>query len=258
MIAIPTVTTIKFKTTEDAVKVAEQLYNCEVEGKNIIVTDLDRKALKLAISLTGAQLEDCDENNQTLDPFYFPSHRRECKDSSTPVIYVSCLAAYNAGHLHGMFIDATQEPDEIYDDINFMLSWSPVRHTQECEEWAIHDYENFEGIRISEYEDIETVSALANAMLNHDEAFAAFYSDCSYSKVDDAIEAFENSYYGEYKSAEDFAYELAENCGFMLDEKHPFYHYVNFAAYARDLELNGDFNFIEVAHDRVYVFDNHY
>ena len=51
-----------------------------------------------------------------------------------PRIYVACLAAYNAGHLHGRWIEATT-PDEVMVEVRAMLADSPL---PEAEEWAIH------------------------------------------------------------------------------------------------------------------------
>ena len=47
-------------------------------------------------------------------------------DTDTPRIYVACLASYNAGILHGEWIDAT-DADEIREAIETMLSKS--RHS---------------------------------------------------------------------------------------------------------------------------------
>ena len=55
----------------------------------------------------------------------------------TPQIYVACLAAYNSGYLYGTFIDATQDPEDIHDQIQQMLSSSPVSDVEACEDWAI-------------------------------------------------------------------------------------------------------------------------
>ncbi|MDT9165744.1 antirestriction protein ArdA, partial [Escherichia coli] len=63
-------------------------------------------------------------------------------NTNPPRIYVACLAAYNNGILHGAWIDAAREPWAIYDDIRRMLRASPIT---DAEEWAIHDYEGFEG-----------------------------------------------------------------------------------------------------------------
>ena len=64
---------------------------------------------------------------------------------SNPRIYVACLAAYNNGYLHGAWIEADQDADEIRDEIAAMLARSPIEH---AEEYAIHDYEGFEGVTI--------------------------------------------------------------------------------------------------------------
>ncbi|MCH2458263.1 MAG: antirestriction protein ArdA, partial [Henriciella sp.] len=75
-----------------------------------------------------------------------------------PRIYVACLAAYNSGCLHGRWIDATT-PDEIWEQVRAMLAASPE---PDAEEWAIHDYEGFEGASLSEYAAFETVCELAD------------------------------------------------------------------------------------------------
>src|SRR5688572_9380760 len=64
-------------------------------------------------------------------------------------IYVADLAAYNAGHLHGVWIDATQDVEDIQAQIDAMLKSSPVA---DAEEYAIHDYEGFDGYNLGEYE----------------------------------------------------------------------------------------------------------
>jgi len=58
----------------------------------------------------------------------------------TPRIYVACLAAYNAGRLHGRWIDAAQDAADIQAEVRKMLAASPQA---DAEEWAIHDYEGF-------------------------------------------------------------------------------------------------------------------
>ncbi|MCP4316242.1 MAG: antirestriction protein ArdA [Hyphomicrobiales bacterium] len=75
-----------------------------------------------------------------------------------PRIYVACLAAYNAGKLHGRWIEATDEPEEIHAQIQAMLKDSPERM---AEEYAIHDYEGFGEGAVSEYSSVETVHDMA-------------------------------------------------------------------------------------------------
>ncbi|MFI8736653.1 antirestriction protein ArdA [Ectopseudomonas toyotomiensis] len=63
-------------------------------------------------------------------------------------IYVADLAAYNAGHLHGVWINATLELDDIRAQVDVMLAASPV---EGAEEYAIHDFEGFDGYSLGEY-----------------------------------------------------------------------------------------------------------
>lgn len=45
--------------------------------------------------------------------------------TNTPHIYVRCLASYNAGHLHGAWIDAAQDEDAIMAEVQDMLASLP-------------------------------------------------------------------------------------------------------------------------------------
>ena len=47
------------------------------------------------------------------------------QDNSDPIIYVACLASYNSGRLHGVWIDATRGHDHIQEQVNEMLKNSP-------------------------------------------------------------------------------------------------------------------------------------
>ena len=87
--------------------------------------------------------------------------RPEMEPRSTPRIYVASLSDYNAGRLHGAWIDAAVEPDVLTESINDMLRTSPEPG---AEEWAIHDYEGFGPLRLGEYESLTTVSTIAQGI----------------------------------------------------------------------------------------------
>ncbi len=53
------------------------------------------------------------------------SSRRIKTMSEEISIYVADLAAYNNGIMHGVWIDATQDIDNIHEQINDMLASSP-------------------------------------------------------------------------------------------------------------------------------------
>jgi len=79
-------------------------------------------------------------------------------------IYVAYLAAYNNGILHGAWLDAEQGVDTLNADIVAMLAASP---NAGAEEWAIHDYEGFEGVHIAEYEGIDGVASMGDFIGEH-------------------------------------------------------------------------------------------
>lgn len=120
----------------------------------------------------------------------------------TPRIYVACLAAYNNGILHGEWIDCDQDADSIREEINAMLRQSPE---PDAEEWAIHDYECFKGLKISESESIGKVAELAALIGEHGAAFAAYVDHVGVEYA--TPEGFQNSYRGECESEEAYAEE---------------------------------------------------
>lgn len=134
-------------------------------------------------------------------------------DASTrPYIYVASLSDYNAGRLHGVWIDANQSAEEITAEVEAMLKESP---SADAEEWAIHDYEGFGPIRLSEWESFDRVVALAEMIETHGEAFAAWFADVDVDPADDLEEAFVDAYQGEFESRADYAQSLAEETGIL-------------------------------------------
>lgn len=163
-------------------------------------------------------------------------------------IYVACLAAYNNGILHGCWIDAAQEPDEIRSGINAMLKASPIAG---AEEYAIHDYEGFEGAPVSEYQDIESVTELAAFIAQHGELGGKLVE--YFGSLDDARDVLSDHYAGEYKSVEDFAQELTEQ---STEIPRALEYYINWERMARDLEIN-DVLTIETGFECVHIFWRH-
>jgi antirestriction protein len=61
-------------------------------------------------------------------------------------IYVADLTAYNNGKLHGVWINARGDINDIWEQIKAMLATSPEGF---AEEYAIHDYEGFGAYALS-------------------------------------------------------------------------------------------------------------
>ncbi|MBZ0296849.1 MAG: antirestriction protein ArdA [Anaerolineae bacterium] len=168
-------------------------------------------------------------------------------DETTPRIYVACLAAYNNGKLHGAWIDATQEPDAIWEEVQAMLKASPKPG---AEEWAIHDHEGFAGIRLSEWTSFERVHELAQFISEYGDLGAqvlAHYGD----NVKEARTALTDRYRGQYRSLEEYAEELTTDISPIPDH---LIHYIDYEAMARDMELNGDVFTVETGCEEVHVF----
>ena len=160
-------------------------------------------------------------------------------------IYVACLAAYNSGVLHGQWIDATQGENGIWNDVKAMLKASPE---EDAEEWAIHDYEGFEGIQISEYESFEAIAEYAEFIEEHGSLGGLLIDHCG--DVEAAKTAMEDHYHGEYESISDFGQQLTEETT-TVPESLSFY--IDYEKMGRDLEINDVFT-LETTHREVHVF----
>ena len=168
-----------------------------------------------------------------------------------PRIYVACLAAYNAGKLHGKWIELEgKSAAEVREEIQGILKASPEPH---AEEWAIHDFE-LGGIKIGESEDIEKLMELVGHLVEHGEAFAAYVNNQGVAYAN--LEGFEDAYQGEHDSIEDYAEQWLEDTGSLAQIPENLRFYFDYAKYARDLELGGDIWSSESDHGTVYVFYN--
>ena len=169
-------------------------------------------------------------------------------DSSVaPRIYVACLASYNAGTLHGEWIDADQDADAIHKEIQEMLSRS---REFIAEEWAIHDYEGFGGYELSEWESIADVARIAENIEEHGEVFGALLSHTG--DLDHAEEVMNDGYMGEWNSLADYAESSTRDCHEIPDFLD---YYIDWQAMSRDMEQSGDITTIKQS-GRAHVFLN--
>ena len=170
--------------------------------------------------------------------------------TDTPRIYVADLAAYNAGILRGVWIDATKEPEEIMAEVQAMLAGSsePV-----AEEWAIHCYEGFGAAYISELTGFEDVHTIALLIEEHGALGAELLGQWN-NDVDEVRRLFDDGYYlGVWDSVADYAQEQTEETTEIPDHLR---YYLDYSAMARDMELNGDIFTVELD-GQVHIFANH-
>lgn len=169
--------------------------------------------------------------------------------------YAACLASYNNGRLHGAWIDASADVEEMQSKVNAMLAASPypnitaakcdhcghIEHygdasdsCPECynekrstiktaEEWAIHDHEGLGDI--GEYTGLNRVAFLVALQELADDCgiplpviadFAQQY--CTADDVDDLKSEIDDRYHGEMTDAGDWAYDQAESMGYTVPD----------------------------------------
>ncbi|CAN5848598.1 hypothetical protein BH24BAC1_BH24BAC1_40750 [soil metagenome] len=170
-----------------------------------------------------------------------------------PRIYVADLAAYNNGQLHGVWLDATRDAEELWADIRAMLVSSPEPL---AEEFAILDHEEFTGYSLGEHEHLAFVVRLAKGIVEHGQAFAA-YADWN-RQGDPELEHFAEAHEGTYPTREAWAQEVADEVfewpRFLATIPEPLRGHVtlNLASLALDLEPH---RHVVEGDEGVYVFN---
>lgn len=172
-------------------------------------------------------------------------------------VYIASLSDYNAGILHGVWIDVTDKAT-MQGEIAEMLGQSPTAKHEgvPAEEYAIHDHEGFGEYHVSEYEDLDTLCSLAEGADEYGPAFLAWASNepgHDLEKTD-----FEDVFQGEWDSLADYVADWWEQCGYKGDEKswwHPS-NYTDWERMAHDLEISGDVWTADAPHGKVWVFSN--
>lgn len=127
-----------------------------------------------------------------------------------------------------------------------MLAASPTakREGVPAEEWAIHDYEGFGGIEVSENETIGTLWEAHELLsdLDDPEAFIDYLDNQGQATLSEVTESnianFQETYRGWYRSKEEFAEELIEEMGLLSNVDELLSRYFDYEAFARDLFMS--------------------
>jgi len=166
----------------------------------------------------------------------------------TPRIYVADLAAYNGGILHGIWIEMPCNVDRMHDQIQEMLRGSPVA---DAEEYAIHDYECFQGYSVGEYESLEEVCEIAEFLSDFSEFGGELLNVVG--SLAEARRIAVEGHCGLYSSLAGYAQEMTEECS---DVPEHLVAYIDYQAMGRDWELSGELLVIQVCFDKVHIFHN--
>jgi antirestriction protein len=139
------------------------------------------------------------------------SPRVEIQSGHHPEIWVGSLSDYNDGHLHGVWLDATLDAEQLHAAVQFMLRNGYDRH---AEEWAILDHSDFCGADISEYESLETVSRIASGVAEHGEAFAKWCGYMGTTDMDEVERTFHDAFHGHFESTEAYVQHVLSETEF--------------------------------------------
>lgn len=161
--------------------------------------------------------------------------------TTEPRAWIGCLAAYNAGTLHGRWVSLDCE-DSLAEQCDEILKTSPEGAAEEL--WVM----DHEGLPIDG--ECSPAEALRYGLLVTRAEEHGIYPevlahalDVLAADDDAVIEYCEEVYAGTARTAGEWAEQFTEDTG-QLPEG-PLANYIDWDAYARDLELSGDLAFID-------------
>lgn len=151
-------------------------------------------------------------------------------------IFVGTYAKYNEGSIFGKWMDLSDYSDRE----KFYDACRELHNDEEDPELMFQDWENIPSPLIGESwlsdNIFEVVEAISNLSETEHEAFTAWLNytsnDLSSEDIDDLISSFEDEYQGTYRSEEDYAYEVVDECYDLPEFAKTYFDYKKFA---RDL-----------------------
>lgn len=160
-------------------------------------------------------------------------------------VYVGTYGKYNSGSIAGKWLDL----EDYSDKEAFYQACAALHSDEEDPEFMFQDWEGIPREMISECGIDDEVWELLAAYDEHgEEAVKAYVSLFGEWNESD----FQDRYRGHWDSWEDMAQELLEETGDLQSIPEHLRYYFDFEAYARDMELNGDF-----AEEDGHFFWNH-
>lgn len=192
-------------------------------------------------------------------------------DDDTMRVWVGCLACYNAGRLVGEWVDATEAADSVADPDWCLAVHGPAIAADEPvsdhEEWWCFDVDGVPtGGECSPDEAQRLAESIAACAEGTGAPLAAVraYLDNFHGDVY-ALDNFEEAWCGEWDSEQDYAENLAEDCGYLSTPAehashwagqavpNPLLSYIDWEAWTRDLFM-GDYWSARCPGGGVYVF----
>jgi antirestriction protein len=179
--------------------------------------------------------------------------------TDTPKVWIGCLAAYNAGNLHGRWVDAI-DVDELEAARAEVIRTSPMwRRGKMAEEHAVMDYDGFGPLadQLGEWPDFKTLATIGQAIAEHGERLIGYVVICEPTLDEEAPSGFEDAYRGEWDSENDYAEDLISECGLAGVEQIPdsLMPYLDLNMVAREIFQHGTLSTYPAPGGGVFVFD---
>ncbi|KDA44545.1 antirestriction protein ArdA [Frankia sp. BMG5.23] len=178
-----------------------------------------------------------------------------------PRIYVASLADYTNGELHGRWIAADRDVEDLEGAVARILATSPARRYGEAaEEWAIHDYEGFEEevtSTLGEWPSLQDLSKVAKGIAEHGPAYGAWVAYVGRAS-DELVDRFEEFYRGEWGSITDYAQDYLEQTevySLLGDLPESIRHYVSIDVEQYAEDLTSTMHVADTPEGGVWVFD---
>jgi antirestriction protein len=163
-------------------------------------------------------------------------------------VYFADLAEYNGGRIVGGWLTPSDYTDasELQDAITALLSSPEHEH-------AAHDSE---GIKIREHESLEAIIAIAHACEQWGcEKVQAAIDHGIASDLESIAEAIADHDGGEWQSATHWAEEYISGCYDLDKMLGSLSNYFDYEAFARDAQLNGDIDVVELSNGNVWILN---
>lgn len=155
-------------------------------------------------------------------------------------IYIANLAAYNAGTLKGEWFDL----NDYVDSEEFKEAVDAWKQEYGIEEIAVHDYNDCPAHdEFGEHPDLDELYMYHTLYTEYGDNFAAWFELFHYSG--ELCDTWEDKYneanMGEWESWEDFAEYLINDCEALGEIPDRVKLYIDYSAFARDLDFNGEY-----------------
>ena len=203
-------------------------------------TQVQEQSVK-SFSSSSSNLNDCVEVDvaNEVEEFDLKDYALTYFDGS-PAVYVGTYGKYASGSLRGVWLDLTTFAD--YDE--FLAVCRYIHRDEADPEFMAQDFEGFprewytEGF-MSERE-FDLIREFAELDDDEREAFEVYVAAFGSSRDDVSIfDNFREAYCGKWSSEEDYAEQLAEDCGYYAEMPSYLRNYFDIKAFARDIFLDG-------------------